>query len=451
MVEGTGTDGQVSGRPVGCARVVVELANREVAVFTDASGAFSTGLSGSFPYAVHVFPPGGSQAAAVSVYDLHTQETGLRLRVALPLQKPAGPPPPSSQPRPALRGRLLDSAGVPQPGFLPRGARPGDPGTIGFVWWGAYGGGIGPPWIDSGVTDDLGGFDLLTDSVTRRGSVRPFFAGNYTGRTPSGDVRFFWEYVLLPSVTLPPEGSADLGTVRMVPVTGSVLLFYDAAARDVLRALDRNGVSLALVLARPAGELEDLELARAYTGPLVGTLAVRQEVPVPSVLSSGAFRGVFAVGYAFDASVRDGTGELSVTHSPLVGSFIQVSYLAAPGPPSWDSLGASFRWSRVTGATVYEVNLRDSAGRPVWVGVRSGEADTAPMPSGVAGRGALVYVYANDVERPASWVLGRTGQAVTAQVRMSPARLPAPTLAVRRQSVTRTVRESFSRTVFLSP
>ncbi len=451
MVEGTGTDGQTSGRPVGCARVVVETANTRVVVHTDASGVFNTGLSGSFTYAIHVLPPDGSQAAALSVYDLHTQETGLRLRIALPLKKPAGAPLPGSQPRPALRGRLLNSGGVPQPGFLPPGARAGEPGTIGFVWWGAYGNRTGSPWVDSGVTDDRGEFELLTDSVARRGSVRPFFAGNYTGRSPSGDLRFFAEYVLLPSVSLAPEGSVDLGTIRMTPVTESVLLLYDSEARDVLRALGRNGVSFVYVLARPAGELDDLELAQAYTGPLVGQLAVRQEVPVPSVLSApGAFQGLFALGYAYDAAIRDGTGELSITHSPLRDGVLSVSYLAAPGSPSWDPRTASFRWSRVQGAGVYEVNLRDVQGRPLWIGVRSGEADTARLPFGLAGPGTFVYVYANDVERPASWVTGRTGPAVTQFLR-SPIRVTARSLALQREPVFRMVRESFSRTVFLSP
>ncbi|MDR7570727.1 MAG: hypothetical protein QN193_08985, partial [Armatimonadota bacterium] len=53
VVEGMGTDGQVSGRPIGCARVTVETENRTVVVYTDASGVFDTGLGGSFAYAIH--------------------------------------------------------------------------------------------------------------------------------------------------------------------------------------------------------------------------------------------------------------------------------------------------------------------------------------------------------------------------------------------------------------
>ncbi|MDR7416103.1 MAG: hypothetical protein QN200_06505 [Armatimonadota bacterium] len=456
VVEGMGTDGQVSGRPIGCARVTVETENRTVVVYTDASGVFDTGLGGSFAYAIHVLPPDQAGAAALSVYDLHTSETQFQLRIALPLRKPAGSPPPGSQPRPAVRGRLLNSSGFPQPGFLPRGEQPGSPGTLGFVWWGAYGNRTSPPWMDSGITNDDGTFEVWTDSVARHGSTRPFFAGNYTGRSPSGDVQFFREYALIPSVSLPPDGSAEAGTVRLAPVTASLLLLYDTAARDVLRALGRNGFSFVYVLARPQGELDDLELAQAYTGPFIGQLAVQQEVPVPPVLgATSPFVGVFALGYAYDATVQDGTGEVSVTRSPFRDGSILVSYLQAPGAPAWDAGTSSFRWTPAPGAGAHEVNLRDSAGRPVWVGVRGGDGGTARLPFSLLRPGSFVYVYATDSERPAGWVLGRTGSVVG----ISPARtlrapIPLrvrPSAVLAREPIPRTIRESYSRTVFIAP
>ncbi|MCS7174046.1 MAG: hypothetical protein N0A24_11915 [Armatimonadetes bacterium] len=456
VVEGRGTDGQVSGQPVRCARVTVETAERTVVVYTDASGAFDTGLGGSFAYAIHVLPPEEIGAAALSVYDLHTAQTPFPLRISLPLRKPGGPPPPTSQARPAVQGRLLDSMGLPQPGFSPLGERPGGPGTIGFVWWGAYGSRTSPPWLDSGITNDDGGFEVWTDSVVRHGSVRPFFAGNYTGRSSLGDVRFFREYALLPSVSLPADRSAEVGTVRMVPVTTSLLLLYDPSARDVLRALGRNGFSFVYLLARPPGELDDLELAQAYTGPFIGQLAVQQEVPVPPVLGAGSpFVDVFALGYAYDATIRDGTGEVSITRSPFRDGSILVSYLPAPGSPSWDGGTSSFRWTPVPGAGVHEVNLRDSAGRPVWVGVRGGNANSARLPFPLLRPGSFVYVYANDAEQPADWVLGRTGPVgSTAGVRLLRAPLllrMQPSAALAREPIPRMIRESYSRTVFLSP
>ncbi|MDR5709699.1 MAG: hypothetical protein QN140_07735 [Armatimonadota bacterium] len=455
VVEGTGTDGQVSGRPIGCARVTVETAERTVVVYTDASGAFDVGLGGSFAYAIHILPPEEAGAAALSVYDLHTAETQLQLRIALPLRKPGGSPLPGSQPRPAVRGRLLDAAGFPQPGFFPRGEQPGSPGTLGFVWWGAYGNRTSPPWLDSGVTNDDGGFEVWTDSVARYGSGRPLFAGNYTGRSPFGDVQFFREYALLPSVSLPPEGSTEVGTVRMTPVANSLLLLYDTAARDVLRALGRNGFSFVYVLARPSGELDDLELAQAYTGPFIGQLAVQQEVPTPPVLGAGSpFVGVFALGYAYDATIRDGTGEVSITRSPFQDGSIRISYLPAPGAPRWDSNSASFRWTPVPGAGSYEVNLRDSAGRPVWVGVRGAGGGEARLPFPLVRSGSFVYVYASDAERPADWVLGRTGpvgSAVLARALRVPTPLRVkPSAALTREPIPRMIRESYSRTVFLS-
>lgn len=456
VVEGVGTDGQVSGRPIGCAQVTVETENRTVVVYTDASGFFDTGLGGSFAYAIHVLPPDQAGAAALSVYDLHTADTQLQLRIALPLRKPAGSPLPGSQPRPAVRGRLLSSSGFPQPGFLPRGERPGSPGTLGFVWWGAYGSRTSPPWMDSGITDDDGTFEVWTDSVARHGASRIFFAGNYTGRSPSGDVWFFREYALIPSVSLPAEGSVDVGTIQLAPVTESLLLTYDAATRDVLRALGRNGFSFVYVLARPPGELDDLELAQAYTGPFTGQLAVQQEVPVPPVLGgTSPFVGVFALGYAYDATIRDGTGEVSVTRSPFRDGSILVSYLRAPGPPAWDAQTSSFRWTPAPGAGVHEVNLRDSAGRPVWVGVRGGSGGAARLPFPLLRLASFVYVYANDSERPAEWVLGRTGSVTGfAATRTLRAPIPLrvrPSAALAREMVPRTIRESYSSTVFISP
>jgi len=445
-LRGTVVEAQPSGRPVACARVVVEFPGQTASVYTDAAGAFETGVvppTGS-AYAVHVFPPGGSEVSALSVYDLYVLATGPVLRLELPLRRKARPP--SGTVRPGVTGRVLDSSGAPQPGFAPPGERVGGPGTIGFVWWGAYGERSSGRWLDSGVTDDAGNFDVWT-AASDLPDTRPLFVGNYTGRSPERDVVFYRQYAVAPSA---PAGSAWV--LRMAPVTGEAVVLYDTAARDVLRGLGTNGVSVVYVSARPAGPFADLELARAYTGPLVGTLAVRQAVPVPAELvrPSGAFAGLVGLGYAYDASVLDGTGELSVTLAPAVDGLVSMSYLRAPGRFAWEAGRGRFSWEPVAGATVYEVHLRDREGLPVWVGVRGGGASEAAVPPGVWVSGGYAYVYATDSATPADRVRGAlmAARAKSAGPATLTGRLVRTSLAPSTALPPGPVRESFSRTIF---
>lgn len=451
MVEGVGTDGQFSGRPVVCARVLVETGLGTFEAYTDSSGSFGSGLSGPSGYAIHVLPPEGSGLAALSVYDLHTSQTGLRLRVALPVNRPVGPTQPGPGLRRAVTGVLLDPSGTPQPGFLPPGARPGDPGTIGFVWWGAYGRPSDSTWVDSAVADDGGRFEVWTASGGARPLTRPLFAGNYTGRSASRDVWFFREYALVPSVASGQDGGTAVGEVRMRQVDRSLLVQYDQDARDVLRSLGRDGLSFVYVVADAGPGLDSLEVAQAHTGPAVGTLALYQVVPVPALLDTGSpFRGISGLGYAYDASVTDGTGELSVTRSPLVGGVIGVSYLAAPGRPWWDGARSSFSWQAVPQATAYEVNLRDRQGRLVWAGVRGRGGGEARLPFRLVGPGSFVYVYATDSRGPETWVLDG-GSGGPATLRKAGRTSAGSRARVALEDVSRPVRESFSRTVFLGP
>jgi hypothetical protein len=420
--------------------VVVEAPGQTAVAYTDGSGAFAVGFVPPLgaPYAVHVVPPPGALASALSVYDLYVGAAGPSLRLQLPSRQ--RPPGGGGTARRGASGRLLASSGAPQPGFVPPGDRAGAPGTIGFVWWGAYGGNSSGRWVDSGVTDDAGDFEVWASGSGLPDS-RPLFAGNYTGRSPDRDVVYFREYAVVPAVA---SGSALV--LRMAPVSGEALVLYDTAARDVLRGLGLNGVSVVYVSARPSGPFDDLELARAYTGPLVGTLAVRQTVPVPAELLRpfGPFQGLVGVGYAYDASVRDGTGEVSVTLAPAVDGVVSMSYLKAAGGFAWEPGARRFRWQPVDGATLYEVHVRDAQGLPVWVGVRGGGGSEAAVPSGVA-VGGFAYVYATDSDTPAGRVRGGSAAAAAKSLASGPA--PA---AVRRSAAMPLGprRESFSRTIF---
>jgi len=140
VFEGEGTDGNFSGRPIAGARVRYESGSEVVTVTTDASGFFATGRVPSGPYTLHVIPPGSAQAASESVYALTLAETGPVVRFYLPLRRSAGTPSRGSGNRPtsSVVGRLRDQTGSPQPGSVPAGGSPGDPGTVGFVWWGIY-------------------------------------------------------------------------------------------------------------------------------------------------------------------------------------------------------------------------------------------------------------------------------------------------------------------------
>lgn len=442
VLEGRGSDGELSGLPVSCALVVLEDRSGIVTAFTDPAGRFSAGRGPSGQYAVHVTPPRGSDASSLSVYGLDVGRTGLELVILLPVRRPLGRArdPALGQ---AVAGTLVSVSGFGQPGFSPPGQAVGGPGTLGFVWWGAAGRLDSGRWVDSGVTDDSGNFHIWTDTVSRYGTSRPLFSGNYGGRAATGDVFFYTEYAVLPAVSARGQGFEELGQVRMRPVDSLALLDYDTRARDVLRFLGRSGLSLAVVLASPASPGEELELARAVTGPAVGQLAVRQQVPVPDLWASPAFRGLWVLGYAYDASVRDGTGEVSVVRAPLSARHATVSYLRAPGPPQRDPEG--FSWMATETAAVYEVSVRDRASRPLWVGVVPGTQTSARLPSGLPEGAYLAYVSARDWGGTEEWVLG--GPQVPGAV-AARAGLPA----VRRSAVpTRTLREAFSRTVFLSP
>ncbi len=456
VFEGEGTDGRFSGRPVACATVIVESGTVRQVLETDAQGFFDTGLT-PVEFTLHVLPPAATQAAAVSLYDLRTTATGQVVRVYLPLRRPVGGPvrDPGSSLVPAVAGRVLDREGAPQVGAYPPGGAPGDPDSTGFVWWGVYGGTAGGRWVDSGITDSEGRFTLWSSlGGERLGRTRPFFAGNYDGRSPGRDVLFFTQYSFQPAVDVLVGQPADLGTVRMSAVDGQLVVQYDAAAREVLASWGPNGLGFTYLLARVSVAAEDLEVARAFNGPYQGQLQTDQTVPVPQV-AVGPSQYLHAVSFAFDATVLDNTGELAVTWARSGDGRVVLSYLSPPRNFQWEAQARRFTWATSLEATLYEVNLRDPDNLPVWLGLRGAGQNAATVPFALPAGRYFAYVYANDAETPATrgsrvgrtvWRLsgraGRVGRNSGAPLR--------PSHVTAFQSGQERLRESFSRTLVFS-
>lgn len=370
VFEGTGTDGAVSGRPVACATVVVTTQSGSRELVTDGRGFFDLGSTPS-EFTLHVFPPESAQAAAVSVYDARTAATGQVLRVYLPLNRPAGSPArdPGGSLLPAVAGRLVDGAGHPQVGSYPAGGSPGDPGTTGFVWWGKAARQVSGNWVEAGITDSAGRFQVWTRLGGERVALtRPLFAGNYDGRRDGGDVLHYTAYAYLPAVDVLQSASTDVGTLTVQPVEAELAVRYDASAREVLAGWGPNGLGFTYLLSKPSVAGDRLEFGRAFTGPYRGGIATEQRVPAPRPLASGAPGTlVAACSFAFDATVTDGSGELSITEVVASGlpPSVTLSYLApprnfsrgrpppgpSPGPPCW--VPGATRCSCTTPRTVW--------------------------------------------------------------------------------------------------
>ena len=413
VFEGTGTDGAVSGRPVACARVVVTTQSGSRELVTDGRGFFDLGSTPS-EFTLHVFPPESAQAAAVSVYDARTAATGQVLRVYLPLNRPAGSPArdPGGSLVPAVAGRLVDGAGHPQVGSYPAGGSPGDPGTTGFVWWGKAARRVSGNWVEAGITDSAGRFQVWTRLGGERVALtRPLFAGNYDGRRDGGDVLHYTAYAYLPAVDVLQSASTDVGTLTVQPVEAELAVRYDASAREVLAGWGPNGLGFTYLLSKPSVAGDRLEFGRAFTGPYRGGIATEQRVPAPRPLASGAPGSlVAACSFAFDATVTDGSGELSITEVVASGlpPSVTLSYLAPPRNFAWQAASRTFTWSTLLGAGGYEVFVHDAQNRVVWVGVRGALRNSASLPFALARGGYYAYVRATDGDGPTGWLAGQT-------------------------------------------
>lgn len=448
VFEGQGTDGAFSGRPVACARVVVATGSGSVELSTDARGFFDLGSTPT-EFALHVFPPPTAQAASVSVLDARTATTGQVVRLYLPLNRPVGSPSrdPGGSLAPAVRGRLVDGDGRPQVGSYPAGGAPGDPGTTGFVWWGRGATNISGNWVDSGITDSSGRFTVWARlGGERLGLTRPLFAGNYDGRRDGGDVLHYTAYAYLPSVDVLAGSTADVGTLTLRPVEAELRVLYDTAAREVLAGWGPDGIGFTYLLSQPSVAADRVEFGRAFTGPYRGGIATEQRVPAPQPLVSGAVGTfVLARSYAFDATVTDGTGELSFTEVAASGSppSVTVTYLAPARNFAWTAHSRTFTWASLLLAGGYELWLHDAENRVVWVGVRGSLQNSVTVPFALARGGYYAYVKATDLDAPAAWL---SGQAA------APRRPLAPVSSARRLSAaanppTGLRRESYSRTV----
>jgi len=447
VFEGEGTDGKFSGRPMACVTVVVEAGASRWVLQTDRYGFFDVGSTPP-AFNLHVLPPQQAGAAAVSIFDLSTASTGQVLRIYIPLRHSVGGPTPRDPGTSltlAVSGRLLDADGNPQVGAFPPGGIPGEPGSIGFVWWGAYGTRAGSDWVDSGITDTTGRFSLWTRLGGEvLGRTRPFFAGNYDGRSSTGDVLFFTQFTVRPAVDVLAGQITDLGTLQLSRVNQQVKLQYDAAAQALLASWGPNGLGFTFVKARLSPGAQDLELARAFNGPYQGTIVAEQSVPVPGIVT-GSAQALYALSYAFDATVTDGTGELSITQSPPGFSQLLVSLLTPPRNFMWDG-SRRFTWTTLPDATLYEVNVRDDQNLPVWIGVRGAGQNWAMLPFALARGRYFAYVVASDAETPAT----RVARIWSASRKLSGYR-GLHTGGVRSLANSPTgVRESFSRTILLS-
>ncbi|MDR7400284.1 MAG: hypothetical protein QN144_13390 [Armatimonadota bacterium] len=450
VFEGAGTDGAWSGRPVACARVVVVTSSGSVELSTDGQGFFDVGSTPT-EFSLHVFPPQSAQAASVSVLDGRTANTGQVVRVYLPLNRPAANPgrDPGGSLQLALTGRLVDGDGNPQVGSYPAGGEPGEPGTTGFVWWGAAARRSAGSWVDSGITDSAGRFQIWTHMGGERlGTTRPVFAGNYDGRRDGGDVLHYTAYAYLPAVDVLAGHTADVGTLTVRAPDTQVRVTYDPAAREVLAGWGPNGLGFTYVLSRPSVTADCLEFGRAFTGPFRGGIATEQQVPAPLPLASGAPGTlVLARSFAFDASVTDNTGELSYTEVTATGMppALTVSYLAPPRNFAWNAASRTFTWSSLLGAGGYEVYLHDPGNRLVWVGVRGALQNSVALPFTPARGGYYAYVKATDLDAPRGWLAGQ----VAAGRKPAPSGVRAP-VCPSQNSTGGLRRESYSRTLVVT-
>jgi hypothetical protein len=268
--------------------------------------------------------------------------------------------------------------------------------------------------------------------------------------------RHYTEFAYRPAVDALAGSPANLGDVRMEKVTGRLTLRYDAAARAVLASWGSNGLGFTYINANIAIGAEHLEVAQAFNGPRQGGTEINQVVPVPEVVPTGAAaQHFYALSFAFDATVTDGTGELSLTHSLHVGGGstgnLDISYLAPPRNFALDMPRRTFAWSSLPEATIYAVSVRDPQNRVVWLGIRGAGQNSISMPFALPPGVYFAWVHADETSRPASWVSGqeRAAPPNPALLRDSPrTALRAWRPALHNTSFpSNMVRNSFSRTI----
>jgi len=407
VFEGPDPYGSWSGRPVSGARVRYEGPDGAVEVTTGSDGFFATGRTPSGPFTVHVLPP-NPRLAGLSVYGLSAVSRPLSLYLTLREGLPNPPRFGGRSPVPAVRGRLFSSSGAPQPGSSSGFGAPGDPGTVGFVWWGFYRAQIpGCPRCYSTVAGPDGGFEvqgMLGGEMAA--STRPFFAGNYDGTADGGRVLHYTQFFYRPAVDVLRTGPADLGDVFLVPVTGSLGVTYDSSAVSLVNGYGPGGLSYAFVQMYPSIASDPLELAEAAAGPAAGGGLAGHLVSVPQIPESSSTY-FFAQGFAFDLNAPL-TAELAVTTAFRVGGGpLRVGYLT---PPRSVRTGSGARrtltWTPPAGATVQYAAVTDPGLVPVWEVLAPGGVASASLPVDLAAGSYYVFVYANDADHLEEVVAG---------------------------------------------
>lgn len=404
VFEGVGTEGAWSGRPVPGARVTYEGPDGTTTVTTDASGFFAVGRAPRDPFNLHVVPP-TSRAAAFSAFSLPASVASRPVAVYLSLREPAGGPPPrpgGGSAASAVVGRLLDTSGNPQPGAAPPFGQVGDPGTVGFVWWGIYRAQtLGCPRCYSTVSGADGSFDVQGILGGERvGRTHPFFAGNYDGAFDGGRVAHYTQFFYRPAVDALSTGPASLGDVRMSPVTTPLPLLYDSTAAGLVNGYGPGGLSYAFVSMYTSIASQPLELAEAAAGPAAGGGLAGQAVPVPSIPESQSTY-FYATAYAFDLNAPV-TAEFAVTTAfRVAGRPLRVGYLT---PPRLVRTGSGARrlltWSPPDGATLQYAAVTDASLVPWWEAVLPGGVGSAAVAVDLQPGAYYAFVYATDAVRP---------------------------------------------------
>ncbi len=407
VFEGPDPYGSWSGRPVPGARVRYEGPDGAVEVTTGPDGFFATGRTPSGPFTLHVLPSAG-RLAGLSVYGLSAVRRPLSLYLTLREGLPNPPRFGGRIPAPAVRGRLFSSSGAPQPGSFPGFGSPGDPGTVGFVWWGFYRAQVpGCPRCYSTVAGPDGGFEvqgMLGGEMVA--STRPFFAGNYDGVADGGRVLHYTRFFYRSAVDVLRTGPADLGDVFLVPVTGFLTVTYDSSAASLVNGYGSGGLSYAFVQMYPSIASDPLELAEVAAGPAAGGGLAGQLVSVPQIPES-ASTYFFAQAFALDLNAPV-TAELAVTTTFRVGGGpLRVGYLT-PARSVRTGSGArrTLTWTPPAGATVQYAAVTDPGFVPVWEAVAPGGVASASLPVDLAAGSYYVFVYANDADRLEEVVTG---------------------------------------------
>ncbi|MCS7173887.1 MAG: hypothetical protein N0A24_11065 [Armatimonadetes bacterium] len=402
---GIGGDGNFSGEPLPGIPVRYESGGEVVTVTTDQNGLFRTGRTPTGSFTLHVLPPPGV-AAARSLYGVSATETGLMLRFYLPLRRPVGSSPRGTGNRPlsAVTGTLLDPEGSSQSGSVPPGKTPGEPGTVGFVWWGAYRFQSATcPRCYSTVAGPDGRFEIQAFLGGQMlGRTFPFFAGNYDGVSADGLIAYYTAYAFLPAVDALSSRPTDLGRVLLVPSTGALPVHYDDTTLSLAASYGPGGVIYTFVqlYTGPAGDL--LELAEAANGPLpVGTALPVQSIPVPQIQEAES-RYFVATSFVLDGRAQTQPEVAATQVFRIPGQPLRVGHLRPPRILRVEDRGRpSFFWTPSLGATVHAAVVLDASSSEVWTGILGGEGSAAALPLDLPPGSYRVFVFASDAARPA--------------------------------------------------